>query len=205
MDEQTFERRTRGRPVRVTALIPCHNGAAFLPASIASVRAQTRPVDEILVVDDASTDDSVAVAEAEGARVLRLAQNAGRPRRGTAACGGRGRRDRLPRRGRPMLAAPLRARRGRAGTLSGGRPREQPGAGVWRQGVRKWVAARRAGPAVRRAAAAAASQHRLPDGSRGATRRSARRGRLRYRAPYSEDYDLWMRTRAPGPSSTWAR
>ena len=62
---------------RITALIPCYNGAAYLARAIASVRAQTRPVDEVLVVDDCSTDDSVAVARACGATVIALAENAG--------------------------------------------------------------------------------------------------------------------------------
>lgn len=51
-------------------MIPCYNAAAFLADALESVRAQTLPVMEILVVDNGSTDDSVAIAERSGARVL---------------------------------------------------------------------------------------------------------------------------------------
>lgn len=42
---------------RITVGIPCYNHAAFLPDAIASVLAQTRPVDEIIILNDCSTDD----------------------------------------------------------------------------------------------------------------------------------------------------
>jgi glycosyltransferase involved in cell wall biosynthesis len=61
----------------VAAIIPCYNGAAFLAEAIQSVQSQTRPVDEILVVDDGSTDDSAAIAQSLGAEVLSLPKNLG--------------------------------------------------------------------------------------------------------------------------------
>lgn len=54
----------------VAVVIPCFDYARFLPEAVASVRAQTRPADEVLVVNDGSTDDTVAVAESLGVRVL---------------------------------------------------------------------------------------------------------------------------------------
>ena len=50
--------------------IPAYNAAAYLPRLLGSAAAQTVPFDEILVYDDCSTDDTAAVAEAHGARVV---------------------------------------------------------------------------------------------------------------------------------------
>ena len=51
-------------------MIPCYNAAAFLADARESIRAQTLPVAETLVVDDGLTDDSIDIAERFGARVL---------------------------------------------------------------------------------------------------------------------------------------
>ena len=58
-------------------LIPCHNAAVYLPRLFTTVAAQTRPFDEILCYDDASTDDTAAVAARLGAKVIRGEQNRG--------------------------------------------------------------------------------------------------------------------------------
>jgi glycosyltransferase involved in cell wall biosynthesis len=55
----------------VAAIIPVYNGARYLTDAIASVKAQTVPVTELLVVDDGSTDGSGEIAEAAGAACLR--------------------------------------------------------------------------------------------------------------------------------------
>lgn len=47
----------------LTVVISNYNHARFLPISIGGILAQTRPADEIIIVDDASTDDSIAVIE----------------------------------------------------------------------------------------------------------------------------------------------
>lgn len=49
---------------RLTVVLPNYNHARYLPQSLGAIFAQTRPADEIIIFDDASTDDSVAVIEA---------------------------------------------------------------------------------------------------------------------------------------------
>ena len=47
----------------LTAILPNYNHARFLPAALESVIAQQRKPDELLIIDDGSTDDSVAIIE----------------------------------------------------------------------------------------------------------------------------------------------
>lgn len=66
----------------VTLILPNYNHARYLRTSLAAICAQTRPADEIIVVDDGSTDDSLAVIEDFAARhanlrVLRNERNCG--------------------------------------------------------------------------------------------------------------------------------
>jgi hypothetical protein len=61
----------------VSIIIPNYNGARTLPLCLAAVAAQEYAPTEVIVVDDASTDDSVRVAETAGATVLRTPVNSG--------------------------------------------------------------------------------------------------------------------------------
>jgi glycosyltransferase involved in cell wall biosynthesis len=61
----------------VSVVIPSYNSAPHLPQAIRSVRAQQRPVDELIVVDDCSQDDSAQVAASLGARCLSTGTNRG--------------------------------------------------------------------------------------------------------------------------------
>lgn len=54
--------RPNGRAATVTVVIPNFNYARYLSAAIASVLTQEGVVVDVVVVDDASSDDSVAVA-----------------------------------------------------------------------------------------------------------------------------------------------
>lgn len=59
---------------RISVIIPVHNGARYLAEAIRSVQFQTLPPDEIIVVDDGSTDASAEVARAFGPPVRVLTQ-----------------------------------------------------------------------------------------------------------------------------------
>lgn len=54
--------------VNVSVVIPAYNSAATLDRALASVAAQTRTPAEVLVIDDASSDDTIAVATRFAAR-----------------------------------------------------------------------------------------------------------------------------------------
>jgi len=64
-----------GEPVRVSVLIPCFNLGRTLPQTLASLRTQTRPPDETIVLDDGSTDSAtlayLASLAPTGVRVVR--------------------------------------------------------------------------------------------------------------------------------------
>lgn len=47
----------------ISVVVPVHNAAGFIDATLASIAQQTEPPDEIVVVDDGSTDDSRNVLE----------------------------------------------------------------------------------------------------------------------------------------------
>ena len=65
----------------VSVIIPAYNAAAHLGEAIDSVTTQTHDRFEIIVVDDASTDDTAAVAARYGIAVRYVVQ----PHRGAAA------------------------------------------------------------------------------------------------------------------------
>ena len=53
-----------------SVVVPCRDSAAWLPRTLATVAAQTRPPRELIVVDDGSTDDSARIARDAGATVV---------------------------------------------------------------------------------------------------------------------------------------
>lgn len=56
----------------LTVIIPVHNGGAHLRRALQAVSASTRPADEVIVVDDGSTDQSASMAASFHARVISL-------------------------------------------------------------------------------------------------------------------------------------
>ena len=61
----------------ITCLIPAHNEAARIAGVIAAVHDHPM-IHAVLVIDDGSRDDTAAIAQATGVRVLRLSPNRGK-------------------------------------------------------------------------------------------------------------------------------
>lgn len=56
----------------VSVIVPLYNAARFIAQALASIRSQTVPASEIIVVDDGSTDEGPAIVAAEaGVRLVR--------------------------------------------------------------------------------------------------------------------------------------
>lgn len=62
--------RSEGQPGQLVAVLPAHDEESTIGAALASLTAQTRPPDRILVVADNCTDDTAAVAAGHGAEVM---------------------------------------------------------------------------------------------------------------------------------------
>jgi cellulose synthase/poly-beta-1,6-N-acetylglucosamine synthase-like glycosyltransferase len=63
------------RRMTVTVLVPAHNEEAWIGETLRSVRTQTLQPDEVIVVDDCSTDRTAEIAAHHGATVLRTPAN----------------------------------------------------------------------------------------------------------------------------------
>lgn len=61
----------------ISVLIPCYNKARHIGQVIQAAMSQTHPPDEVIVVDDASTDESVVVVSRLPARLLCHQRNRG--------------------------------------------------------------------------------------------------------------------------------
>ena len=63
----------------VTVVVPCWNGRRWLPGLLGSLENQTQPASQVMVVDNGSTDGSVAYLRAEhpGVEVVELDRNTG--------------------------------------------------------------------------------------------------------------------------------
>ncbi|MBI3804936.1 MAG: glycosyltransferase family 2 protein [Nitrospirae bacterium] len=71
-------RRTDKTPLRgLTVIVPAYNESATIADTLFSLRAQTVPIHEIIVVDDCSTDNTGEIARALGVTVIRPASNTG--------------------------------------------------------------------------------------------------------------------------------
>ena len=70
-------RNSRAMPLTLSVVLPNYNHAKFIGRALAALLGQERAADEIIVIDDGSTDDSVAVIEriAAPAPAIRLLRN----------------------------------------------------------------------------------------------------------------------------------
>ena len=55
--------------MKFSCVIPCYNAARWLPETLDSIAQQTRPVHEVVVVDDGSTDRSLNILETYQAKM----------------------------------------------------------------------------------------------------------------------------------------
>ncbi len=62
---------------RVTVLVPAYNEEPVIRDTIGSIRKQTYPVEEIIVIDDCSTDRTNEIASSLGVTVIRTPKNTG--------------------------------------------------------------------------------------------------------------------------------
>ena len=63
--------------MKISAVIPAYNSQEHIARAIDSVLAQTRPADEIIVVDDGSTDKTADVVRGYGDKVILIQQENG--------------------------------------------------------------------------------------------------------------------------------
>ncbi len=63
--------------MRIGLYVPCYNAATTLPQCLESVLAQTRAPDEVVVVDDGSTDDTAHIASSFPVRLVSHGTNRG--------------------------------------------------------------------------------------------------------------------------------
>jgi glycosyltransferase involved in cell wall biosynthesis len=63
--------------LKISVIIPVYNGEEYLAAALGSVLAQTRPLDEIIVIDDGSTDSSPDILRSFGDRLSVFRQQNG--------------------------------------------------------------------------------------------------------------------------------
>jgi glycosyltransferase involved in cell wall biosynthesis len=61
----------------ITVIIPVHNGENFLPRCLDRLLTSSYPAYEIIIVNDASTDQSAEIARQKGARVLATTRQSG--------------------------------------------------------------------------------------------------------------------------------
>jgi GT2 family glycosyltransferase/radical SAM superfamily enzyme YgiQ (UPF0313 family)/16S rRNA G966 N2-methylase RsmD len=62
---------------RVSMYVPCYNAGQYLDRCLNAIQKQTYPIEEILLIDDGSTDNSLAIAQNYPVRIIRHEKNLG--------------------------------------------------------------------------------------------------------------------------------
>lgn len=62
---------------QVSLIVPCYNASETIGECLGAIGAQTRPADEVIVVDDASADDTAAIAAGHECTVIGQPRNRG--------------------------------------------------------------------------------------------------------------------------------
>lgn len=55
---------------KISVIVPAYNEEKFISVALQSIKMQSRPADEILVIDNNSTDNTVKIAKKFGAKVI---------------------------------------------------------------------------------------------------------------------------------------
>src|SRR3954470_20778567 len=79
------------RDQSVSVVVPAYNAVRTLPATMASIEAQTVEPLEVILVDDGSSDSTVELATALGARVVSQANAGHAAARNTGVAAAQGR------------------------------------------------------------------------------------------------------------------
>jgi cellulose synthase/poly-beta-1,6-N-acetylglucosamine synthase-like glycosyltransferase len=69
--------RTPYQDGKLTVVVPAYNEAASIADTIRSLQNQTRPIDEIVIIDDFSSDNTGEIARSLGVTVIRPPKNTG--------------------------------------------------------------------------------------------------------------------------------
>jgi glycosyltransferase involved in cell wall biosynthesis len=64
--------------MKVSAYIPCFNNEQTIAAAIESILSQNYPVDELIIIDDGSTDNSTEIIQQFKVKLIKLKKNHGR-------------------------------------------------------------------------------------------------------------------------------
>lgn len=64
----------------LTVIIPCYNQGEYFQECIDSLKNQTYKDIEVIAVDDKAIDDSIAIADKNGLKIVRMKKNSGIPK-----------------------------------------------------------------------------------------------------------------------------